>query len=147
MPRKKKFNPRPVWEDRFAQPTADELVGGAAPEGRALIQTARRHLDEFDEQVEWLGIPWRWSFVYRTQEGRPWAYLIPNPDAPMLALPIPVEALQELSHKRLARFVRDGIIQASEVGPTRWAEWTLTSETQINDLIRLGQSAVLRPTA
>lgn len=147
MPRKKKFSPRPLWEDRFAQPTADELAGAVRPEGQALISTARRQLEEFDEQVEWLGIPWRWSFVYRTGEGRPWAYLIPNPDGPALALPLPVESLSHINAKRLARFVKDGIMQASEVGATRWAEWTLTSQTQVTDLLKLGQVAILRPTA
>lgn len=146
MPRKKKFHSRAVWEDRFSQPTADELVAAAAESVRALIQFARRELSESPEDVEWLGIPWRWSLVYREQ-GRPWAYLIPSPVAPLLAMPIPVESLDALSGRRLARYVKDGIINASEVGPTRWAEWAITSETQITDLIKLARSAALRPTA
>lgn len=136
--------PRMAWEDRFATPDADDLLRGFHRHHTALIQQAREGilaLGEVTESIVWRGVPWRWTFAF-SEEGeaeRAWAYLIPQPGRPLLAIPLTAEHVDGLPMKRLSKSVRDGIGLAAMVGGVYWAQWDLTSRPQVDELIGIAR--------
>lgn len=128
-----------AWENRFRVPSAEDLLAPFEAPVRELIEVTRSRLlavDGATERIRWLGVPWRWSFVYDGPEpaGRARAYLIPEPGRPQLALPIGTDVFREVSLRRLPRFIRDGFVYAPQVGGVRWAQWVLTSRSQVDQL-------------
>lgn len=108
-----------------------------------MAQSARESLIELapvHEELGWLGIPWRWSFVYRPQApadagDSAWAYVIPQPGKPLVALPITTDVLDALAGRRLPRYIRDGLAVAPRVGGTHWSAWEILSRQQLDEVI------------
>lgn len=128
-----------AWDNRFTTPDAPTLLSQIAEPCRDAFDTARARLDALEgatSTVRWLGVPWRWTLVYRV-EGEDLAYLVPDPQRPVLAIPLPASWLDGPEAKRLSRPVRDGLARARVVGQTAWAEWELSSVTLATDLGRL----------
>jgi len=146
---------RAPWEDRFRRPSADELRSHYTGDHARLIDAARRRLLEFDgvtEQLEWQGLPWRWTLVYRLEGAdgeRPWAYLIPHRDGPRIAAPITDEFFERLPSTRLSKFVREGLESAKQVADVRWAVWNIDTATHLDhvmDLLKRKHKALLAAT-
>ncbi len=134
--------PRLAWEDRFRKPSVDDLLEPFNKPVRHLIDLARERLSGFDgmtEEVAWQGIPWRWTFVYRFRDEAPraWAYLVPDPVKPQIALPLIPEVTETLRIKRLSRFIRDRIVFATQVNGVRWAQWEIASKGQLDEVLEL----------
>lgn len=131
------------WADRFNTPTADGLRKAMDKPLGDLIETARTWLAEFgtlQEEVSWQGESWRWTLVYRTSGAAsryPWAYLIPNPDGPKLAIPLDESEVRKLPLARAKKHVRDGITTAKRVDNTLWAVWDVGSKTALDEVFDL----------
>jgi hypothetical protein len=146
---------RVPWEDRFREPTSDELLAAMPKQHLATFDHARGRLLAIDgvrETIGWHGIPWRWAMSYRTAAETPHAisYLIPQPGRPLLAIPIPVEMLATIPLKKHTRVVRDGITFSAEVAGVYWPTWDLTGKTLVDELftiIRRKLETGLVPTA
>jgi hypothetical protein len=130
------------WEDRFRTPTESDLLSGYAKPLGACVEAVRAGLAELSgvrESLTWQGVPWRWTFIYRheadTQRGL--AYLVPQPDKPLLAIPLPAEVVAALQPRKLSRSIRDVIVHAPSVAGLRWATWEIQSETQVEELLSL----------
>lgn len=133
---------RTIWLDRFTTPTLEALtrsypdpyasLAGSLVE--ALVSRTRRKAT-----VEWRGVPWRWTGVFRRSgETEPWAYFVPSHEAPVLAMPVPADLLtQHTDSQAIPRGLRDAIERAPLVGQIRWAEWPVTSEAVLDELIGL----------
>lgn len=133
---------RLAWEDRYRRPSAEELLAPFNKPVCHLLDVARERLSAFEgitEEVSWQGIPWRWAFVYRTREtgARAWAFVIPDPAKPQIALPLTAEVTETLRIKRLSRFIRDRIVFAAQVGGIRWAQWEISSRSQVDEVLDL----------
>lgn len=134
---------RPCWSDRFRTPTADDLLREYTKPVAAAVAVAREHLCTLagiKEEIRWLGIPWRWTFVYRTEHesvGRATAYLIPEPAKPTIAVPMSAESLENLPARKFSRAVRDVLLHAPEVAGVRWPLWELQSKSQLEEIVRL----------
>lgn len=149
MPRKA-AKPEDAWSDRFQTPDPLTLEEALEAGPRELFTKARTRLNDFDDaacSVKWLGVPWRWSFVY-TLKGthEVLAYLVPEPSKPQICVPMDYDALERVASRRLSRTIRDGIVFAAEVGGTRWASWELASDNQLDEILSL-VSAKLPATA
>ena len=128
-----------AWENRFSTPDARALAAAIIEPCRAAFDAVLARLDSLEgasREVRWLGVPWRWTLAYRC-DGEDVAFLVPDPQRPLLALPLAVAWLDGTDVKRLSRPVREGLARARVVGPTAWAEWELTSVTLATDLGRL----------
>ncbi|HYE02618.1 MAG TPA: hypothetical protein VD963_05220 [Phycisphaerales bacterium] len=130
----------PAWEDKFRRPGAIELLA-ALPEPVTPVFTAcRGQLTGLGltEQLAWHGVPWRWSFVY-TVPAAPaaWAYLVPDPQRPQVAAPIPTPLVGSLGIKRLKKHAREGLARGRVVAGTLWATWELTSGQQLDEVMEL----------
>ncbi len=126
----------PAWHDQFTPGCPDRLTNEIDEQFAPAFATIKKRLDGLDHlscEVRWMGIPWRWSYVYHADEGDI-AYLVPDPQSPMLAMPIALEQLASVETKKLARSVREGIARARVVDETAWVEWELASQAASNDV-------------
>jgi hypothetical protein len=138
------YKERPAWQDRFTPPDVDELLAGLGKQQLQLIEHARNGLlalDDVTEKVTWLGIPWRWTLAYGVEgsEDRPWAYLVPQPGKPLLAIPMNSEMVKSLPMRRLPKFVRDVIAFSPRVAGVHWLQWELTGRGMVDDLLGLAR--------
>lgn len=138
----KPFQHRLAWENRFHRPTFDELCKGLTRQASELIGAARdrlRRLPGVTEELSWEGLPWRWTFLYRMpgDNGRAWAYLVPDPAKPLIALPLTQEMLSSLALHRVKKHVKDGVAQARLVNGVHWATWEITGKTQLAEVMQL----------
>jgi hypothetical protein len=131
---------RPAWMDRYRAPSFDELMAPFNKQNTTIIEHARAKLlaiEGLKEEVSWQGV-WRWTLVYRlASDERGWAYLVPNPTKPRIAVPVTDELIAELPMKKLSRLVRDGLVHAPTVDGVRWAQWELQSRTQTDEILSL----------
>lgn len=141
--------PRSLWEDRFGRPTIESLLAACPRSVLPFIDHARERLKKVKgvaEQLAWQGIPWRWTLTYcHPQElERAFAFVVPDPAKPRLAVPIPDRILAEVPLKKASKPFRDAIQQAPIVGAVRWCQWELQTKGLIEEIVDL---AILKVTA
>lgn len=137
---------RPAWANRFATPSLMALLHPLKAAHAPHIRHARAKLlsiQGMQEVVAWQGV-WRWTLVY-THPSLPnqvWAFLVPDPSRPLLAVPVAEAVLSSLPPKHLTRAVRDGLVLAPVVAGVRWATWELTSNTLAENVLAIAASRV-----
>lgn len=128
------------WRDQFVVPHPDHLVE-AIPADRLepfrKLLAALEPLDGLAQEVRWMGIPWRWTLAFREPDEGDLAFLVPDPERPRFAMPIPVGWIDGVDPRTLARPVREGLARARVVGQVAWAEWDLDAATLASDLALL----------
>lgn len=132
---------RVAWRDRFNRPTL-EVLAEAMPEDPAeRLRTADDRLASMTKHrptFAWRGDCWRWTVEYGTGgHAEPVAILIPNPDDLQLAAPVEPDFLDSLPTARMKRAIRDGLGLAQTPFDTRWAVWSITSATLLDELLDL----------
>ena len=141
------LNTRHVWEDRFRKPSVDQLVADLGRSAATALNLLREQLlavPGSSEEVTWKGVPWRWTVELKNEQlaEKTWAYLVPQPQQPLLVLPITGEGLAGISMKKLTKPVRDGIIHAREGEGVRWAQWQIESKAQVEVLAKIAKQQV-----
>ncbi|MCA9293394.1 MAG: hypothetical protein KDA20_06240 [Phycisphaerales bacterium] len=143
------LNARPSWEDRFRQPTLDELREAYAPNPQAgkLFETARERLlgyPDVTETIEWQGLPWRWTIVYGLQGDptRALTYLVPDPAGPKVAVPLTGEMIDAMPLRRMKKHIRDGLSTGRRVGGTIWACFDIGGKQQLDEVLDLPKRKV-----
>ncbi|RMH31887.1 MAG: hypothetical protein D6692_00130 [Planctomycetota bacterium] len=130
------------WEDQFNTPSLTDLRSHYTRQLGQLVETARARVQAFAgvaEDLQWMGLPWRWTLVYQVQgcEGHALAYLIPHREKPILALPLSDEQIATLPMSRLRKFIREGLEHGRRVGDTRWVAYEVTNKTHLELVIDL----------
>ena len=129
---------RLAWQDRFNEPTPDDLRRGLpVPSGRT-FDRVRRHLRKIEgvlEDVGWYGPSWCWAVEYRlSARATPFAILIASPFDLQLAMPLEEAFIMSLPLKRMKRAIRDGLDLAQDPFDTNWGVWSLAPDGLIDDL-------------
>ncbi len=142
MPTATEYTMRSSWENKFDEPTIDDLRAGFGKQVGALIDGARDKLCSYepvDESVSWQGVPWRWTMVYSAPDldDRPIAYLVLDPQRPLIAIPMTAELVESIPMHRLKKHVRDGVLLSRKVVGVYWSTWELTSKSQLQDILEL----------
>lgn len=135
----------PPWQDRFQPPELKHLLAAMPKAARSEIEFVRATIlgmDDFEERIAWRGVPWGWTLEYHARARMPgaaaWAYIIPNPGAPSLCTPMPVDmAAMLLESKKLGKPARDGVAQGKRVGSMVWAQWVLASRATSEEVVAL----------
>lgn len=129
------------WEDRWTTPTLDQLLGLVEVNRRKLIQTLIDRIGGYEgieSELIWHGVSWRWTLQFTLSVGsagpQPFAYVVPNPEAPLICIPMSSQEIDRLPMKRLNRFIRDGIRSAKCAVETHWCKWTPTAGTEVEHL-------------
>ena len=130
---------RPIWEDRFARPSADVLLAEIPKPTLGLVSTLRDGFlahEGMAEELAWQGIPWRWAFAF-SLGGRVVAYIVPNPLRPVACIPVPAGVLTASASKKLSKPARDVIRFAPSIGGVQWPQWDITSKALTDELATL----------
>lgn len=133
---------RSPWEDRFRTPTLEDLWQQYNRQTANLLDAALERLrgyGDLSEDLTWQGLPWRWTITFRSQvdNGRAWAYLVPDPEKPKLAMPLTSAMVSSMPLHRMKKHVRDGVLQSRLVDGVYWATWDLTGKDQLKDILEL----------
>ncbi len=131
------------WLDRFETPAPDDLLAAISEEYLMLTGVIRSNLlamPGVQEQLQWQGLPWRWSLAYVTPscpKDQALAYLIPNPGSARIAVPLHESVFPKLMHPKGARCLRENLAHSSCVGHMVWSEWVLGSRVLVDELTKL----------
>jgi hypothetical protein len=148
------IQPKLPWANKFQRPTPEVLVSQCESKQLSqLVRAARQEIVSLagvSETLSWLGVPWRWSFVYTLEESaqtaesphaavraHPLAYMIPDPQKPQVAVPMSGQLVEALPMRRLKRFARDGIVHCRIVGEVYWPSWDFSARTQLDEIMDL----------
>ncbi len=132
-----------AWNDKFRQPTEDELRAGLSKPLQQVFDDARERLVELDgesESLVWQGVPWRWTFVYTIEgagESRALAYVIPDPARLQICVPLTNEMVEKLPLKRMKKSIRDGVVFARHVAGVSWPTWDIPTATALDEVFEL----------
>jgi hypothetical protein len=129
-----------AWENRFQEPSPEDLGSHYNKQVRNLIESARERLSGFEgveEVVSWEGLPWRWTMKFRLPNDptRAWAYLVPHPEGPQLAVPLTGEMIESLPLRRMKKHVRDGVAFGTRVDNVLWATWDIQTKSHLDDVL------------
>lgn len=134
------------WIDRFNTPTIQSLLEQYEGSASSLAENALAGLTEIMEcppSVEWKGLPWRWTCVYRaSSDVEPSVYLVATPDWPSIALPVPQEFVAEMLAKRGSKYLKETLMHSCQVGQIRWAEWSIQGKAQLSDVLGLASTII-----
>jgi len=133
---------RPQWMDKFNVPAIEGLMGAVSPDHAFATRKMRdsiRARRGVREKLSWMGIPWRWTLVYRARGSRagvvlPLAFLILDPGAPRLCVPLTSAQVCELEVARLSRAQQDAILGGTKVGPQLWAMFQIGRDLDPGDV-------------
>lgn len=139
------------WEDQFRRPSLDALRSHYNHQLGQLVQTARTKLlsfDEISEDLQWMGLPWRWTLVYRDSQdpAKSWAYLIPHREKPIIATTLTVDMMNALPMSQLRKFIREGLDTSRHIAGIHWVAWEVTNKTHLDlvlDLLKRKHQFVL----
>jgi hypothetical protein len=131
---------RAAWEDRFAEPTWEDLSAGLPKELHKLCERLRQTIlgeRSMKEQVRWCGLPWRWSltFLGNKRDDLAWAYLVPNPESPALGIPLPAELAHTMEQDTDSRRIRDTLTGAKRSSGVAWSSWPLSTPDELEDAL------------
>lgn len=144
------------WQDRWNQPSMDELMEPINPQHRRALRTLADRVDDHDhveQHLEWYGPGWHWTiqFDLKDPNGKQvetLCYLVPRQEAPEVCVPLASTTLERLPLHRLHKFVRNGVRGAKRSVAYHWATWDLTASSEVDqlmDLIKRKHKIVLEP--
>lgn len=135
-----------LWADKFRMPTIDQLRQQVAKPLLPVFDDARATLNELDgvsETLQWQGVPWRWTLVYRfggetdSSGAKAVAYLIPDPQRIQICVPLSGEQIETCGVKKLKRPIRDGVLHSRSVAGVWWPTWDLPSKSALDEVLEL----------
>ncbi len=134
------------WEDRWQQPDPQVLLGALEEHRQKFVTTLMEQIGAYDglkATLRWHGDSWKWCWQFDLTQGngepRPFAYLVPNPQGPLLCITLDDDLVNQLPLRRLSRYIRDGIRQAKAkcAVKTHWATWSPNAMTEVEQLLDL----------
>lgn len=130
----------PAWENKFVTPTLEECLDPYLPHVRQLFDDARARIlahNPILEEFGWQGLPWRWCLTYRLpgEHHHDFAYLVPNPEKPRIAMPFSESELQSMPLHRFKKHLKDALAHSVKTGRTHWATFEITSKPQLDDIL------------
>ncbi|MEM9082091.1 MAG: hypothetical protein AAGB34_00740 [Planctomycetota bacterium] len=132
-----------AWENRFEEPTQQELVEHYNQQllnvYNAIFEKLRG-LGEMNEQFVWMGAPWCWCTLVNPvdmdpERERSWAYVVADREQPLLVMPVDSETMEKLPMRRIKKHVRDFITRGKKVGDITYVEWPIAAKTQLEDIM------------
>ncbi len=133
------------WEDRWAEPTLDQLMEPIVPQPRKALKTLMEQVEELgqvERSVTWYGPAWKWTLEYLLQDEQGadlnvLCYLVPSTASPVICVPLTEDVVERLPMRRLNRFIRNGIRSAKCAVSIHWAVWNLTAVAEAGHLMDL----------
>jgi len=134
-----KYSPPSIWTDEYNKPSVDALRKLALNDAKKAFDKAKSKivsLENIDVEVRWYGDGWFWSIAFISEFlEEPLAIMIPAEENLQIAAPLTHEFLDQLSTRRLKRFVRDGLELAMPPHRTSWAVWSIPTTNAVEDVM------------
>ncbi len=133
------------WEDRWSQPQVKQLLDPIEEQRRKVVDILIKKINAYPgvhQTLIWHGSAWKWTLqfsLYGT-DGKlidTLAYLVPNPETPVLCIPLKPATVEKLPLKRLNRYIRDAIRVSKRAVDIHWAVWTPSAVTETEHLMDL----------
>jgi len=142
-----KIKEQTAWENRWEQPTREQLYG-LIDEGKRKFWDALREnvlaFDGVEEDVVWHGLAWKWVTRYThpaaATEGEPdgvIAYVVTLPDQAQFCVPLSTDEILSMPVRRLNRYIRDQLRSAKCAVEMHWGHWEPTAMTEVEYLTDL----------
>jgi len=134
-----KYAPPSIWTDEYNKPSIEDLRKFALNDSKKAFDKAQTKilaLDNVTTEVKWYGECWFWTVAFMSDfTDEPLAVMIPAFEDLQLAAPLTHDFIEQLSTRRLKRFVRDGIELAMPPHRTEWAVWSIPSNAAVEDVL------------
>lgn len=142
---KTKIRQRLPWENRWAEPTQEQLGEPMNPDRRKIFDAMIENFASFEgveQKLVWHGTDWKWTyeFTLEDQSGLDLgtvAYIVPKPDTAIICIPLTDDQLATMPFKRLNKYIREGIRSAKQAVSLHWGLWTPTANTEVEYLTDL----------
>lgn len=136
---------RKAWEDRWTEPSFDDLLSHLDKDTQKRFRNIVSTLEEeerVDWEITWFGPSWKWTIhmtarTPRAKNGKTLVYLVPAIEAPVISVPLNDAVIEQLPKKRLSKYIRDGIRSAKCAVDIYWANYSPTSANEVDNLIDL----------
>ena len=133
------------WEDRWAQPSLDQLVDPIESQPAEAIQSLMAQIEGLDRvhrSVTWYGPAWKWTIEYQLvneagQDLGVLCYVVPSTASPVVCVPMTVSVIERLPMRRLNRFIRNSVRSAKCAVAIHWALWNLNTPAEVVHLMDL----------
>lgn len=137
------------WEDRWNEPTLDELWAPNKEHHQRLLQGIYEGVTQFEgmeRTLAWHGEGWKWTIEFNMPElglgGKAngedaLAYIVPRPETPIVCVPLTDEQVETFPMRRLNRVVREGIKGAKQSVDIRWCKYTPSQPGEVDHLLDL----------
>lgn len=134
-----KYAPPSIWTDEFNKPTVEGLRKLVISDAKKAFDKAlsKMHaLGELREELLWFGDCWYWTVALISENfEEPLAIIIPFSEDLQIATTLNHEFIDQLSTRRLKRFVRDGLELAMPPHQTNWAIWSTPTPGAVEDVM------------
>lgn len=144
------YTTRLPWQDRWNEPTLEQLLDPIKPKEahyKALtnVMAGIEEYEGVERRIIWSGQGWQWCIEY-VLEGQhdtgpdnpdAMAYVIPDPEQPILVIPLRDEHIEQVPLRRVNRFIRDQIRSAKCSVQIHWCRWSPSAQTEVDHLMDL----------
>jgi hypothetical protein len=134
-----KYAPPSIWTDEFKNPSLDGLRKLVLLDAKKAFDKAKTKilaLENVEVEVKWYGECWFWTIAFMSDfMEEPLAIMIPAEENLQIASPLTHEFIEQLSTRRLKRFVRDGLELAMPPHRTSWAVWSIPTPAAVEDVM------------
>ena len=136
---------RSTWEDRWREPTVEQLLADLKDHHRTPIEWLLEHahnLGGVEQHLRWYGKAWKWTLelTFSDAEGQDLgtlAYIVPSPERPLVCVSLDADTYDQLPMRRLNKYIREGLRSAKRAVTLYWASWTPTSASDAEHLFDL----------
>jgi len=144
VPPMTKYAPPSIWTDEYKTPSVDGLRKLVVCDAKKAFDKTRSKLHalgEVREELKWFGDCWYWSIAFISEETDDLlALMIPSPEDLQIASQLTLDFIDQLSTRRLKRFVRDGLELAMPPYQTNWAVWSIPTPAAVEDVMPVMKS-------
>ena len=145
MAKQKTLEKQMPWEDRWAQPTLDQLLEPFRESGKAkLLETLIERFHGFEHvesHLTWHGDAWKWTLQFDLLDGRRpapvMAYMVFDPIQAVVCIPLEEDEILAMPVRRLNRYIRDGMRSAKIAVEQHWCQWSPSANTEVDHLTDL----------
>jgi len=134
-----KYAPPSIWTDEFNTPTIESLRNLTINDSKKAFDKAKSKilaLENVTVDIKWYGDCWFWSVAFMSSFIEdPLAIMIPAEENLQIAAPLTHDFIEQLSTRRLKRFVRDGLELAMPPHRTSWAIWSIPTPAAVEDVM------------
>ena len=134
-----KYAPPSIWTNEYNTPSIESLR-------KLVINDAKKSFDKsmskivglenVTTDVKWYGECWYWTVAFMSDFlEEPLAILVPAEENLQIAAPLTHDFIEQLSTRRLKRFVRDGLELALPPHRTNWAVWSIPTPAAFEDVL------------